>query len=119
MSVQSDLIYFFRLNATFNPSTRSTREVIQSSDRAQRKRQIVTVKEWKREVEPIGMGGSGIVWLEHDEDEKQSRVVKQILEQTPTTPLQTDYKRELHALGHLSKVSSISHCIYSWKFRIA
>ena len=106
MSAQSDLIDFFQLNATFNPTTRSTREVIQSSDRARLKRQIVTVKEWKRQEEPIGHGGSGIVWLEHDEDGKESRVVKQILKATPTTPLQADYKRELQALGLLSKVSS-------------
>ena len=105
MSAQSDLIDFFRLNATFDPTTRSTREVIQSSDRAQLKRRVVTVKEWKRQVEPIGNGGSGIIWLEHDEDGKE-RVVKQIFKATPTTPLQTDYKRELQALGRLSRVSS-------------
>ena len=105
MSAQSDLIDFFQLNATFDPTTRSTREVIRSSDRAQLKRRIVTVKQWKRQVEPIGNGGSGIIWLEHDEDEKK-RAVKQIFKAKPTTPLQTDYKRELQALGHLSKVSS-------------
>ncbi len=104
MSAQSDLIDFFQLNATFDPTTRSTREVIRSSDRAQLKRQIVTVKEWKRQVEPIGNGGSGIVWLEHDKDGKE-RVIKQIFKATTTTPLQTDYKRELQALGRLSKVS--------------
>lgn len=107
MSAQADFIDFFRLDTTFNPATHSTREVIQSSDRAQRKRQVVTVKEWKREAEPIGMGGSGIIWLEHDEEKNQSRVVKQILKKTPTTPVETDYKRELHALGRLSKVDLI------------
>ena len=105
MSAQSDLINFFQLNATFDPITRSTREVVRSSDRAQLRRQIVTVKEWKRQVEPIGHGGTGIVWLEHDEDGKE-RAVKQIFKATTTTPLQTDYKRELQALGRLSKVSS-------------
>lgn len=95
MSAQSDLIDFIQLKATFNPTTRSTHEVIESSDQARLKRQIVTVKKWKQEIEPIAMGGSGIVWLEHDEDERQSRIVKQILKETPTTPLQTDYKREL------------------------
>ena len=105
MSAQSDLIDFFQLNATYDPTTRSTREVIQSSDRSQLKRQIVTVKEWKRQAEPIGQGGSGIIWLEHDEDGKESRVVKQLRKNTPTTPLETDYKRELQALGRLSKVS--------------
>ena len=110
MSAQSDLIDFFQLNATFNPTTRCTREVIQGSDRAQLKRQVVIVREWKRKAEPIGNGGSGIIWLEHDEDGKESRVVKQILKATPTTPLETDYKRELQALGRLSKVSSKNSC---------
>lgn len=105
MSAQSDLIDFFQLNATFDPTTRSTSEVVRSSDRTQLKRQIITVKKWKRQPEPIGMGGSGIIWLEHDEDGKE-RVVKQILKATTTTPLRTNYKRELQALGRLSKVSS-------------
>ncbi len=105
MSAQSDLIDFFQLNATFDPTTRSTREVIRSSDRAQLKRQIVTVKEWKRQVEPIGIGGSGVIWLEQDGDGGE-RAVKQIFKATTTTPLQTDYKRELQALGRLSQVSS-------------
>ena len=104
MSSRSDLIDFFQLDATFDPTTRCTREVIRNSDRAQLRRQIVTAKEWKRQVEPIGSGGSGIVWLEQDEDGKE-RVVKQIFKATTTTPLPTDYKRELQALGRLSKVS--------------
>ena len=95
MSAQSDLIDFFQLNATFDPTTRSGREVIQSSDRAQLKRQIVTVKEWKRKAEPIGHGGSGILWLEHDEDGKESRLVEQIIKATPTIPLESDYRRAL------------------------
>ena len=105
MSAQSDLIDFFQLDATFDPTTRSTREVIRSSDRAQLKRQIVTVKEWKRQAEPIGHGASGIIWLEHNEDGSESRAVKQIIKATPMKPIQTDYKRELQALGRLSKVS--------------
>lgn len=105
MSSRSDLVDFFQLDATFDPTTRSTCEVIRTSDRAQLKRQIVTVKKWKRQVEPIGSGASGIVWLEQDEDGKE-RVVKQIFKATATTPLETDYKRELQALGRLSKVSS-------------
>ncbi len=102
---QLDLINFFQLDATFNPITWCTREVIRRSDRAQFKRQIVTVKGWRRQPEPIGHGGFGIIWLEYDEDRKESRVVKQILKATPTTPLLTDYKRELQAFGQLSKVS--------------
>lgn len=104
MSSQSDLIDFFQLDATFDPTTSCTREVIRSSDRAQLRRQIITAKEWKRQVEPIGFGGSGIVWLEQDEDGKE-RVVKQIPKATATTTPQTDYKREMQALGILSRVS--------------
>lgn len=48
MLAQSDLIDFFKLDTTFDPTTRFTHEVIQSSDWAQLKQQIVTVKEWKR-----------------------------------------------------------------------
>ena len=101
MSAQSDLIGFFSSKQLLT----LLREVFRSSDRAQLKRQIVTVKEWKRQVEPIGNGGSGIVWLEHDEDGME-RVVKQIFKATPTIPLQTNYKRELQALDRLPKVSS-------------
>lgn len=39
------------------------------------------------------------MWLEHDSKGIQSRAVKQILKGTPTKSLQTDYKRELLALG--------------------
>lgn len=94
----SDLIDFFQLEATFNPTRRYTHEIVQTSDRVQLK------KKWKREAEPIVHGGSGILWLEHDREGNQSRVVKQIIKGTPTTPLPTDYKRELLALGRLSKV---------------
>lgn len=98
-AAMSDLIDFFQLEATFNSTTRCTHEVVQTSDRAQ------LSKEWKREADPIGHGGSGIVWLEHESKGNQSRVVKQILKGTPTSPLPTDYRRELLALGRLSKVS--------------
>lgn len=56
-----------------------TREVIQRSDRAQSKRQIVTVKEWRGQPEPIAYGGSGMIFLEQDENGEDSRVVKQNL----------------------------------------
>lgn len=79
--------------------------VTRSCDRAQLRRQIVNVKEWKTQVEPIGVRGSEIVWLEHDKGGKE-RVVKKSFKATTTTPLRTDYKRELQALGRLSIVSS-------------
>ncbi|MCJ1349791.1 hypothetical protein MMC31_008032 [Peltigera leucophlebia] len=104
----SDLIDLFQLEATFNSTTRSTHEIVQTSDRAQLK------KEWKREADPIGHGGSGIVWLEHDSEGKQSRVVKQIRKGAATTSLPTDYKRELLALGRLSRRQDLFVHFYGW-----
>ncbi len=92
---QLNLINFFQLDATFNLITWYTHEVIRRSDWAQFKQQIVTVKEWKRQPKPINYGWSKIIWLKHDKDGMESRVVKQILKATPTTPLLTDYKYEL------------------------
>lgn len=111
MSLRHELINkFFQIEATFDEDTGSTREVTRSFDRAQPQLEIITVKQWKRRREPIAHGGSGIIWLEHDEDGKE-RAVKQISKfGTTTTPLQIDYKRELQALGHLSKVSSNNLC---------
>lgn len=106
MSAHSDLIEFFKLNATFDPTTCSTREILQSSDRANLKRQITVVREWKRKVEPVAFGVSGIVWLEHDEERKELRAVKQISKGTLTTPFTTDPQRELLALSRVSKVST-------------
>ena len=119
ISAQLDLISdFFHLDATYNRTTCSTCEVIQSFDRAQLKRQIVTLKKWKRQKEPIGFGASGTIWLEHDEDGKESRVVKEMIKVTPTSTLQIDHKRELHALGCLSKASSKNLYECCWRLVI-
>lgn len=105
MSTQSDLIDYFKLNAVYNPDTKSTREVTQTSDRTQFERQVTVVKKWRRSTKRLGCGAFGTVWLEHNH-EGESRAVKEIPKGTPTTPLSIDYRRELLALGRLSKVSS-------------
>lgn len=99
----SELINFFKLSATFDPTTNSTREVVQTSDRAQFRRQITVVKKWTRLAE-LGHGAGG-VWLEYEEANKESRAVKQIPKGTPSTPFRGNPKRELLALSRLSKVS--------------
>lgn len=104
MSTQSDLIDYFKLNAVYDPDTNSTREVIQTSDRIQLKRQVTIKKEWRRSTKRLGRGACGDVWSEHNYEEGESRAVKEILKGTPTTPLMIDYRRELLALGRLSKV---------------
>ncbi len=100
MSAGSDLIDFFKLNATFDPLTASTSETVQNSDRTRRE---ITIVKWKR-TKLLGRGGSGNVWLEHDHEEKKLRAVKEIPKGTTTTPSKMDYTRELLALSQMSKV---------------
>ena len=98
----SDLIDYFRLDAFYNPLTLVTRETIKVQDRTHRKRQITAVKEWKR-TRRIGRGAFGTVWLDCNDDE--ARAVKEIAKEDSGTSLKVDYRRELLALGRLSKVS--------------
>ena len=103
MASLSDLIDFFKLDAAFDAITASTCEKVRVSDRTQRKRQVVVVKEWKR-IKRIGRGAFGTVWVEHDQ-EGNTRVVKEVVKETSSMSVKVDYKRELSALGRLSKVS--------------
>ena len=99
----SDLVDYFRLDASYDPLTLVTRETVRVSDRARCKRQITVVKEWKR-TKRIGRGAFGTVWLDRNRDE-ETRAVKEIAKEDSGTSLKIDYKRELLALGRLSKVS--------------
>ena len=99
----SDLVDYFRLDASYDPLTLVTRETIRVSNGAQRKRQVTVVKEWKR-IKRIGRGAFGTVWLDRDEDD-EVRAVKEVAKEDSGAPLKVDYKRELLALGRLSKVS--------------
>lgn len=105
MSSESDLIDYFKLNAVYNADTNSTREVTQTSDRTQFQRQVTVVKEWRRSTKRLGHGAFSIVWLEQNHKEGELRAVKEISKATPSNPLKIDYRRELLALGRLSKVS--------------
>lgn len=49
---------------------------------------------------------SGIVWLEHDHEDGESRAVTEIYKGTPSAPFSIDYRREFLALSQLSKVSN-------------
>lgn len=116
MSTQSDLIDYFKLDAVYNPDTNSTREVTQTSNRTQFERQVTIVKEWRRATKRLGFGPFGIVWLEHNHEDGESRAVKEVPKGTPTTPLRLDSRRELLALGRLSKVSH-QRCIVAQNLR--
>ncbi len=107
MSTGSDLIDFFKLNATFDPITASTIETVQNSDRTRREVKIV---KWKR-TKFLGRGAFGSVWLEQDHKEKNLRAVKEIAKGTTTSP-KLDYTRELLALSRLSKVRVENDCKY-------
>lgn len=66
----SDLIENFKLNAEYNTDTILTREVVQTPDRTQFRRQVTIVKEWKRATKRFRSR------LEHNYEEGVSRPVK-------------------------------------------
>lgn len=109
----SELIDFFELDAAFDPATSSTREVVQASDPAQSRRLFTIVKKWTRLAE-LGRGSFGTVWLEYDEESKESRAVKQISKSTPSNPFLGTPKRELLALSKHSKVSRGDNSTSLW-----
>ncbi|MCJ1345121.1 hypothetical protein MMC31_003326 [Peltigera leucophlebia] len=109
----SELIDFFKVEAAFDPATSSTREVVQTSDPAQFRRQVTVVKKWTRLAE-LGRGTSATVWLEHDEESKESRAVKQISKSTPSNPFVGTPKRELLALSKLSKRQDLFVHFHGW-----
>jgi hypothetical protein len=100
MASSSDLVDYFRLDATFDPIQAVTRENVRAAKRTRR----TVVKEWKR-TKRLGEGGFGTVWLEEETEEGHLRAVKEVSKNESTTA-RIDYIRELVALGRLSKVSS-------------
>jgi hypothetical protein len=98
MAGNSDLVDFFRLDASFDPVYAVTRENVRA---AHGKRQTV-VKEWKR-TKGIGSGAFGTVWPEKETEKGDLRAVKEVSKNGSTTA-RTDYTQELVALGRLSKV---------------
>jgi hypothetical protein len=100
MAGNSDLVDFFRLDASFDPIYAVTRENVRAADGTRR----TVVKEWRR-TKRLGNGAFGTVWLEKEMKKGDLRAVKEVSKYGSTTA-RMDYKQELVALGHLSKVSS-------------
>jgi hypothetical protein len=100
MAGNSDLVDFFRLDASFDPIYAVTRENVRAADGKRR----TVVKEWKR-TKRLGNGASGTVWLEKETEKGDLRAVKEVSKNGSITA-RIDYTQELVALGHLSKVSS-------------
>ena len=98
----SDLVDYFKLDAFYDPLTLLTHETLRVPDQVQRRRQVTVEKRWKR-VKRIGRGCFGTVWLDRGEND-EVRAVKEIIKEDSGVPLEVDCKRELLALGRLSKV---------------
>ena len=116
MSIEasSDLEELFRLNITFDISKGLTIETRNISDRARRVRQATVVTKW-RNTTCLGQGACGVVWLqEEDEVPETCRAIKQIPKGTLSAPLPVDYRRELLALGRLSKREDLFVRFHGW-----
>ena len=99
MAGNSDLVDFFRLDATFDPIFAVTRENVRAAHGTRR----TVVKEWRR-TKRLGSGTFGTVWLEEETGKGELRAVKEV-SKNGSTRAKTDYTQELVALGRLSKVS--------------
>ena len=116
MSIEasSDLEELFRLNITFDISKGLVIETRNISDRARRVRQATVVTKW-RNTTCLGQGACGVVWLqEEDEVPETCRAIKQIPKGTLSAPLPVDYRRELLALGRLSKREDLFVRFHGW-----
>ena len=116
MSVEasSDLEELFRLNVTFDIPKGLFIETRNISDRARRVRQAIAVTRW-RNTTCLGQGASGVVWLQQeDEAPEKCRAIKQIPKGTRSAPLAVDYRRELLALGRLSKREDLFVRFLGW-----
>ena len=116
MSVEasSDLEELFRLNITFDIPKGLTIETRNTSDRARRVRQATTVTKW-RNTTCLGQGASGVVWLQQEDEVPETcRAIKQIPKGTRSAPLPVDYRRELLALGRLSKRDDLFVRFLGW-----
>ena len=98
----SDLVDYFKLEAYYDPLTLLTHETLRVPDQAQYRSQVTVVKQWKR-IKRIDRGAFGTVWLDRGEKD-EVRAVKEVVKEDLGTPLKVDCKRELLALGRLSKV---------------
>ena len=114
IDASSDLEELFRLNITFDISNGLTIETRNISDRARRVRQATAVTKW-RNTTCLGQGASGVVWLQQEEEvPEQCRAIKEIPKGTMSAPLPVDYRRELLALGRLSKREDLFVRFLGW-----
>ena len=110
----SDLEELFRLNITFDTTNGVTIETKNFSDRARGVRQGKSVTRWKNGA-CLGQGSSGTVWMQQEEQAPEKcRAVKQIPKGTRSTPLPVDYRRELLALGRLSRHDDLFVHFLGW-----
>ena len=110
----SDLEELFRLDITFDTPNGITIETRNFSDRARRVRQGKSVTRWKNST-CLGQGASGTVWMQQEEQVPENcRAVKQICKGTRSAPLPVDYRRELLALGRLSKRNDVFVQFLGW-----
>lgn len=114
VDASSDLEEFFRLNVSFDTTKGVTIETRNISDRIRRVRQAKVVTKW-RNTTCLGQGASGTVWMQQeDEAPEKCRAVKQIAKGTRSAPLPVDYRRELLALGRLSKRDDVFVQFLGW-----
>ena len=114
IDASSDLEELFRLDITFDTTNGITIETRNFSDRARRVRQGKSVTRWKIGT-CLGQGASGTVWMQQEEQAPEKcRAVKQIPKGTRSGPLPVDYRRELLALGRLSKRDDLFVQFLGW-----
>lgn len=114
IDASSDLEELFRLDITFDTTNGVIIETRNFSDRALRVRQGKSVTRWKNGT-CLGHGASGIVWMQREEQAPEKcRAVKQIPKGTRSAPLPVDYRRELLALGRLSKRDDVFVHFLGW-----
>jgi hypothetical protein len=104
MSSHSDLIDHFKLNVEFCKGYVSHTSYV--SDHAKGLRKKTVEKKWYR-LRTIGEGACGTVWLEVDQEGKDTaaeRAVKEI-RKSRMRIMKIDIERELLAMTKLSKVS--------------
>jgi hypothetical protein len=100
----SDLIEFFKLEATYTPEY--TSQISTERDPSRGARKIKIERRWYR-GDSLGHGAFGAVWVEHDSNIPGTaaavRAVKEV-SKGHMRSVHLDYKRKLLALATLSKV---------------
>lgn len=101
MSTARDLIEHFKLNVEFSPEF--TKHTFYKSDRARGQRKQKVEEIWRRQKQ-LGLGASGVVWLETEVQSKSERAVKEIRKTGSSSSRVEYYEKELLAMAKLSRV---------------